>query len=92
MEVTTRRWVITSRKAAMRGENCSGRRFSGKRVSGWRSVSHPDAISAKTITAPKMPRQPKPAMMSAPIEGAMAGTSVKIIMAKDTMRAMLRPE
>jgi len=68
-----------------------GRRRSGKRVSGWRRASQPQLISENTTKATKIPRQPPNQIIPVPSSGAIAGTRVNTIMAKDTTWAIWRP-
>ena len=72
--------------------NEKGRRFSTVRGSGRRMLTQSTVIRENSMKAMKIPRQPEKSMITAPRAGAMAGTRVKIIMAKDTMRAISRPE
>eukprot|EP00918_Siedleckia_nematoides_P034646 GHVU01075380.1.p2 GENE.GHVU01075380.1~~GHVU01075380.1.p2 ORF type:complete len:121 (-),score=10.71 GHVU01075380.1:14-376(-) len=85
-------WANISFTAFVIKEKRIGRRSAGSRVSGMRNPIHITEMVEKMIKARKIPRQPTPAMITAPIAGAKAGTSVKISITIDTMRAISRPE
>lgn len=84
-------WVNTSRKARRTGPAFSVRRFSGGRVSGWRKYNQLAETVPNTRKLQKIARQPNKLPSVAPSKGATAGTSTKIIIASDMMRAMWRP-
>ena len=86
------RLLNTSRMAASIVLARIGRRRFGGRVSGWRSMYQPTEKLANSMKATKIARQPPIAITPAPMVGASAGKRVKIIMTKDVILAISRPE
>ena len=71
---------------------CKGRRLGLGRVSGRRSMAQTTQVAEKTMNDKNTPRQSDRAMITAPIAGAKAGTTTKIIITKDMILAICRPE
>ena len=66
-------------------------RRSGGSVSGWRILNQTRAMRVNTRNRTNIERQSEYAMINCPIDGAMTGTRMNIVITKDITLAIMRP-